>query len=53
MCRGHWYRLPGGIRARILATYRPGQTALTASPEYREAYGEALLFARQAEGGPR
>ena len=48
MCRGHWFRLPAALRSRILGTYRPGQTALTASPEYLDALREALEFARQA-----
>ncbi len=52
MCRAHWYRLPAGLRARIWDTYRPGQTALTASPEYLDALREALGYAQQtaAEG---
>ena len=45
MCRGHWFRLPAGIRSRILATYRPGQTIATASPEYLEALRDALAYA--------
>lgn len=24
-CRGHWFQLPAPLRARIWATYRPGQ----------------------------
>jgi len=51
MCRDHWYALPPDIRARILATYRPGQTALTASPEYLEALRDALRYAASQEGG--
>jgi hypothetical protein len=47
MCRTHWYRLPAALRSRIWDTYRPGQTAATASPEYLEALGEALNFARE------
>ena len=53
MCREHWYRLPARIRSRIWDTYRPGQTALTASPEYLEALREALEFARQAAEADR
>jgi hypothetical protein len=49
MCRTHWYRLPARIRSRIWDTYQPGQTAATASPEYLEALGEALNFARETE----
>jgi hypothetical protein len=56
MCRGHWFRLPAELRARILATYRPGQTAATASPEYLEALAEVFRFAIKAaaaeRGGP-
>jgi hypothetical protein len=56
MCRAHWFRLPAGLRARILDTYLPGQTAATAPPEYLEALTEALNFARNAaaleRGGP-
>lgn len=33
MCPPDWYRLPADIRARIWAAYRPGQNALTCSPE--------------------
>jgi len=51
MCRAHWFRLPAELRSRIWDTYRPGQTALSASPEYRAALREALEFARQAEHG--
>ena len=43
-CREHWYALPSDIRARILAAYRPGQSALTASPEYLEALRDALHY---------
>jgi hypothetical protein len=53
MCRPHWYALPPEIRARILATFRPGQTALTASPEYLEALRDALRYAASQEGGAR
>lgn len=24
-CKGHWFTLPAGLRARVWATYRPGQ----------------------------
>ena len=37
-CRGHWYRLPGGLRARIWAAYRLGQeTDKKPSAEYLRA----------------
>lgn len=48
MCRTHWYALPFEIREGILATYRPGQTVLTASPEYLDALRDALHYAQQA-----
>jgi hypothetical protein len=48
MCPADWWRLPADIRTRIWAAYRPGQTALSASPAYREALRDALAFARQA-----
>lgn len=37
-CRGHWFRLPVLIRARIWRTYRPGQRP---SAEYIKAMKEA------------
>jgi hypothetical protein len=56
MCRPHWFMVPAALRARILATVRPGQTALTASPEYLEALRDVLTYARESEaaghGGP-
>lgn len=24
-CKAHWFKLPAGLRAKIWATYRPGQ----------------------------
>ena len=51
MCREHWYALPFEIRERILATFRPGQTVLAASPEYLEALRDALRYAASQEGG--
>jgi hypothetical protein len=50
MCRSHWYQLPADMRRRILAAYVPGQTALTASPEYRQALRAALNFAASEAG---
>jgi hypothetical protein len=49
MCRAHWYQLPGDIRAAVLAAYRPGQTALTASADYWVARASALEYAHRAE----
>ncbi len=48
MCRPDWYRLPKHLRDAILLHYRPGQTALTCSPEYRDALHEVLAYAYQA-----
>ena len=48
MCRQDWYRLPKALRDRIWAHYVPGQTALTCSPEYRDALVAVLEYARQA-----
>lgn len=51
MCRTHWYRLPAGLRDRIWATYRRGQTLATASPEYLDALRDALDYAGRASAG--
>jgi hypothetical protein len=48
LCRTHWYLLPAELRARITATYRRGQTVLSASPEYLDALRGALGYARRA-----
>jgi hypothetical protein len=48
MCRPDWYRVPKALRDAILLHYRPGQTALTCTPAYREALHEVLAYARQA-----
>jgi len=36
-CGRHWHSLPGGIRAQILAAYRPGQDATSASAAWYRA----------------
>lgn len=37
-CKHHWFRLPQRLRARIWATYRPGQEITKdPSPEYMKA----------------
>jgi hypothetical protein len=36
-CKQHWFQLPKGIRDRIYAAYKPGQSIATASDEYRAA----------------
>ena len=48
MCRSHWFQLPADLRSRIWDTYRAGQTAATASPEYLAALRDVLDYARHA-----
>ncbi len=37
-CKGHWFALPAGLRARVWATYKPGQEVNgTPSVAYIEA----------------
>ena len=48
MCYRHWVSLPEQLRARIWEHYRPGQNALTCSPEYRDALRDVLAYARRA-----
>jgi len=44
-CRPHWFQLPKHIRARIWATYRPGQeNDKRPSPAYLAVVKEALAF---------
>jgi len=34
-CKAHWFKLPSGLRAKIWATYKPGQEiSKTPSAEY-------------------
>ena len=47
MCHRDWNRLPAQLRARIWEHYRPGQNALTCSPEYRDALRDVLAYARR------
>ena len=46
-CAPHWYRVPKRLRDAIWLHYRPGQTAVTCTPEYRDALHEVLAYARQ------
>ena len=40
-CRPHWFRLPARLRAKIWATYRPGQEITKdPSPKYIQAARE-------------
>lgn len=51
MCRAHWYKVPAHLRARVWATYRPGQE-VTKDPslEYIEAQRAAVDAVAKAEG---
>jgi hypothetical protein len=55
MCYRHWVSLPKQLRAPIWEHYVPGQTALTCTPEYRDALRDVLAYARrmnaEAEAG--
>ncbi len=51
MCGRDWNRLPAQLRARIWEHYRPGQNALTCSPEYRDALRDVLDYARRVSAG--
>lgn len=48
MCRTDWRRVPRDIQRQVWATYRRGQTAATASPEYLAAVQDAVDAVRQA-----
>lgn len=41
-CVRHWYALPADLRAEIRRHYHRGQTALTASPAYLDAFMRAV-----------
>jgi len=47
MCYSDWNRLPAQLRARIWEHHRPGQNALTCTPEYRDALRDVLAYARR------
>ena len=47
MCGRDWNRLPAQLQARIGSTDRPGQNALSCSPEYRDALRDVLAYARR------
>ena len=46
-CGPDWMRVPKRLRDAIWLHYRPGQTALSCTPEYRDALHEVLTYARQ------
>lgn len=49
MCRRHWATLPKNLQDPIWAAYKPGQTAATCSPEYRQALADVLAWARERQ----
>lgn len=53
-CRSHWYSLPAALRAKVWATYRPGQEkTLTPSAEYLAVAQEIQRWiAAQAKPAP-
>ena len=55
MCPRHWRRVPAPLRARVLATYQPGQEAGRApvTAAWREAAAAAIEAVAAVEGGAR
>lgn len=50
-CKRHWFSLPSGLRAKIWATYRPGQCDdWKISHEYADAAREAVRFLAKRDG---
>jgi hypothetical protein len=47
ICYRHWVSLPKELREPIWLHYRPGQNALTCTPEYRDALWDVLACARR------
>jgi hypothetical protein len=47
MCARDWFRLPEQLRNPVRLHHVPGQTALTCSPEYRDALRDVLAYARR------
>jgi hypothetical protein len=51
MCRRHWFMVPAGLRAAVLAAYRPGQEITkTPSPEWLAAARAAIRAVETIEG---
>ena len=51
MCRKHWFMVPPRLRARIWATYRPGQEVdKNPSLEYLSVTNDARNWVRDIEG---
>lgn len=46
-CKAHWFALPAALRAKVWATYRPGQEiTLTPSAEYLKVANEVQAWIR-------
>lgn len=53
MCPPHWRMVPASLKTRVWATYREGQTAGSASPEWHVAADAAIAaVARLERNGP-
>lgn len=51
-CKTHWFKLPALLRAKIWATFRPGQeVTFTPSPEYLAAAKEVQAWIESTTGG--
>lgn len=54
-CKAHWFRLPASLRAKVWATYRPGQevngTPSAAYIEVAKAVQEWIRMTGQPQGG--
>ena len=49
MCHRDWNRLPNSLREPIWTHYVQRQTALTCTPEYRDALHDVLAYARRVD----
>jgi hypothetical protein len=51
-CKAHWFKLPAGLRAKVWATYRPGQeVTMTPSPQYLAVANEVQAWIH-TQGSP-
>lgn len=54
MCRAHWFMVRRDLRARVLATYRPGQCDdKRPSREWHEAADAAIKYVADLERNAR
>jgi len=54
MCRRHWFMVPINMRARVWATYQPGQEQeKDPTPEYLEAARAAIEAVANYKPRPR